>query len=345
MTQDQTQKGKVTVFGATGHTARFVVSELLRRGITPIAIARDPVEVTKEVYSGRGVVCHQATVDDAASLDRAVEGAQVLVNCAGPFADTADALAQAALRAGIHYVDICAEQLTAHKTLEKFDEPARKAGIVVLPSMAFYGGLADLMVTTALGGDLSVVDSIEIMIGLDNWHPTNGTRVTISRTVEPPMVVSGGRFTPLSPSSAPKNWNFEGSLGNQAMVEVPFSEIVLISRHVKTTELHNYINKLAVSDATNPATPSPKAADERGRSEQRFVIEVVITSDGKRRRAVVRGRDIYAVTAPLISEAVTRLLAGNFRKTGASAPGEIFDAKEILNALGSENATFEILTN
>jgi hypothetical protein len=59
----------------------------------------------------------------------------------------------------------------------------------------------------------------------------------------------------------------------------------------------------------------------------------------------VRGRDIYAVTAPLISEAVTRLLAGNFRKTGASAPGEIFDAKEILNALGSENATFEILTN
>src|SRR2546428_450817 len=251
MTQDQTQKGKVAVFGATGHTARFVVSELLRRGITPIAIARDPVEVTKEVYSGRGAVCHQATVDHAASLDRPVDGAQFSVNCAGPLAATADA----------------------------------------------------------------------------------------------PMVVSGGRFTPLSPSSAPKNWNFEGSLGNQAMVEVPFSEIVLISRHVKTTELHNYINKLAVSDATNPATPSPKAADERGRSEQRFVIEVVITSDGKRRRAVVRGRDIYAVTAPLISEAVTRLLAGNFRKTGASAPGEIFDAKEILNALGSENATFEILTN
>src|SRR3989442_12903991 len=101
MTQDQTQKGKVAVFGATGHTARFVVSELLRRGFTPIAIARDPVEVTKEVYSGWGVVCPQAPGGDAACLDRAVEGAQVPVKCAGAFVDTSDRRAQTGLRDGI----------------------------------------------------------------------------------------------------------------------------------------------------------------------------------------------------------------------------------------------------
>ena len=31
----------VAVFGAGGHTGRFVVAELQRRGIVPIAIARD----------------------------------------------------------------------------------------------------------------------------------------------------------------------------------------------------------------------------------------------------------------------------------------------------------------
>jgi short subunit dehydrogenase-like uncharacterized protein len=31
----------VAVFGATGHTGRFVIAELLRREMTPIVIARD----------------------------------------------------------------------------------------------------------------------------------------------------------------------------------------------------------------------------------------------------------------------------------------------------------------
>src|SRR5690606_17984251 len=31
----------VVVFGATGHTGRFVVAELVRRGMVPIAVARD----------------------------------------------------------------------------------------------------------------------------------------------------------------------------------------------------------------------------------------------------------------------------------------------------------------
>ena len=36
-----TNKPVVVVFGATGHTGRFVIAELLRREMTPIAIARD----------------------------------------------------------------------------------------------------------------------------------------------------------------------------------------------------------------------------------------------------------------------------------------------------------------
>ena len=43
--------------------------------------------------------------------------------------DTADAVAGAAMRAGIHYVDVCAEQETARTTLKKFEEPARQAGV------------------------------------------------------------------------------------------------------------------------------------------------------------------------------------------------------------------------
>jgi hypothetical protein len=122
------------------------------------------------------------------------------------------------------------------------------------------------------------------------------------------------------------------------MLEVPFSEIILISRHVKTT-----ISQLAVADVLDPATPTPKADDKMGRSRQRFVVDVVITRAGARRRAIVRGRDIYAVSAPLVCEAVQRLLEGKFRAAGAQAPGEIFDAEELLAALAPEHATFEVI--
>jgi hypothetical protein len=69
---------------------------------------------------------------------------------------------------------------------------------------------------------------------------------------------------------------------------------------------------------------------------------VVVTRGDERRRATVRGRDIYAISAPLVCEAVERLLVGKFNATGAHAPGEIFDAGDILAALGPDNSTFEV---
>jgi hypothetical protein len=86
----------------------------------------------------------------------------------------------------------------------------------------------------------------------------------------------------------------------------------------------------------NPDTPAPKAVDAMGRSEQNFVLEVVVTRGDERRRATARGRDSYAVSAPLVCEAIERLLKGDFRSVGAHAPGAIFDAKAVLSGLGDD---------
>src|SRR5262249_31937857 len=128
-------KPAVAVIGATGYTGRLVGADLLRRGITPNAIARNAGALEAAQFD-KNVIRRQATVDDAESLDRALQGAQAVINTAGPFIDTADPVASAAVRATIHYVDVAAEQVPTGKLFEKFDEPARKAGIVVLPAMA-----------------------------------------------------------------------------------------------------------------------------------------------------------------------------------------------------------------
>ena len=71
-------------------------------------------------------------------------------------------------------------------------------------------------------------------------------------------------------------------------------------------------------------TPEPVPADADGRSAQSFLVEAVVTRGNETRRAVAGGRDIYAVTAPLVVEALARMLQGDRVVTGVVAVGVIF---------------------
>lgn len=114
-------------------------------------------------------------MDDPAALDRALSGAAAVVNCAGPFTTTAAPVIEAALRAVIPYVDVAAEIEANADTFARFAERARAAGAVVVPAMAFYGGLGDLLTTAAMG-EWTAADEAHVAYGLSGWHPTAGTR-------------------------------------------------------------------------------------------------------------------------------------------------------------------------
>jgi uncharacterized protein YbjT (DUF2867 family) len=333
----------VAVFGASGHTGRFVIAELQRRGFAPLAVARDSGKLVALRFKDRGVLTARATIDDPASLDRAFAHAAAVINCAGPFLDTANAVAAAAIRSGIHYLDVTAEQPSAQATFEAFDSAARKAGTVVMPATAFYGGLSDLLATATVA-DWDFVDEMRIGIGLDSWHPTLGTRITGSRNTARRLMVVEGRLQPL-PQPAPElSWDFPEPLGRQDVIELSFSEIVLINRHLRVGHLHTYINHAPLRDLRDANTPPPVAADETGRSSQRFLVEVIARHGREARRAIARGRDIYAVSAPIVCEAAQRILGGEVRAVGAHSPGELFDANGFLQALTPNHLTFRVTT-
>jgi len=119
----------------------------------------------------------------------------------------------------------------------------------------------------------------------------------------------------------------------------------LINRHLRVGNLHTYINHAALRDLRDPNTPPPVAADETGRSSQRFLVEVIARSGDKVRRAIAHGRDIYAVSAPLVCEAAERILGGEVQAVGAYSPGELFDANGFLQALTPIHLTFRVTTD
>jgi short subunit dehydrogenase-like uncharacterized protein len=322
------------VYGGYGHTGRFVVAELLRRGLTPILSGRDPARLAAMAGQFPGLEARPAAVDDGHSLDTAVRGAGLVVNCAGPFTDTALAVAAAAVHAGAHYLDVTAEQAAVQRMYRAHQELRWRPGVAVIPAMAFYGGLADLLASTAMAG-WETADEITIAYGIDRWWPTEGTRNTGRRNTAARLMVSGGRLVP-APSPAPvRDWEFP-PLERQTVTRAPFAEIITIARHLAAPTIDSYLTTSALADIQNSATPAPTAADEAGRSAQRFVVDVVLRRGRQERRISAAGRDIYAVTAPLVAEAARRLFDGRAKVGGAAAPGEVFDAADFLDTLSPQ---------
>ncbi|MFF3451107.1 saccharopine dehydrogenase family protein [Streptomyces sp. NPDC002667] len=336
---------KVTVFGAYGHTGRFVVAELLERGFTPVLSGRDAEKLKELAASRPGLDVRPATVGDPASLDRALSGAAAVVNCAGPFATTAAPVIEAALRAGIPYLDVAAEIEANLDTFTHFAERAEAARTVVVPAMAFYGGFGDLLVTAAMD-EWTAADEAHIAYGLSGWHPTAGTRaagaVSRERRGGRRVRFAKGRLEYVQDAPPTLEWPFPEPLGPRSVIgEFSMADVVTVPSHLDIAEVCTYMTSEAAGELAAPDTPAPSAVDEHGRSGQTFVVDVVVRSGGAERRAVARGRDIYAVTAPLVVEALDRVLTGRAGTTGVASAGELFDAPDFLRAL-SPHVTFEL---
>jgi short subunit dehydrogenase-like uncharacterized protein len=247
----------------------------------------------------------------------------------GPFARTSAPLIEAALRAKIPYLDVAAEIEANADTFEQYADRAREAGVVIVPAMAFYGGLGDLLATAAMG-DWKAADEICIAYALSSWKPTLGTRATsqVSR------VFSNHRLEFRTDDAPILNWTFPVPFGPQAVIgEFTMADSVTIPRHLETPDIRTYMTLAPLKDLDDPDLSPPAATDESGRSAQTFLVEVVARSGGEERRAVARGRDIYAITAPIVVEAAQRLITRHAERAGVFAAGEIFDARDFLKSL------------
>ncbi|MGA8440811.1 MAG: saccharopine dehydrogenase NADP-binding domain-containing protein [Candidatus Sulfotelmatobacter sp.] len=341
-----TSKQSVTVFGAYGHTGRFVVSELRQRGWMPILSGRDPDKLRALGEVHPGLELRPACVDDPASLGRALAGATAVINCAGPFARTSAPVMEAALSAQIPYLDVAAEVEAIADTFDQYADRARLAGIVIVPAMAFYGGLGDLLATAAMG-DWTTAEEICLAYALSSWKPTLGTRATaqVSRQRRGGRrIVYSNQRMEFRPDKAPVvSWIFPPPIGTQEVVgEFTMADSVTIPRHLKVSEIRTYMTLAPLKDLDDPDLSPPPAADETGRSAQTFLVEVVARAGSEERRAVARGRDIYAFTAPLVVEATQRVASMRSKRAGVFAAGEIFDAGDFLKSLCPAHLSVEI---
>jgi hypothetical protein len=227
----------VLVYGAYGHTGRFIVAALLDQGFRPVLSGRDAARLQILAAAHPALVVRGASLDDPSALARAFEGVAAVVNAAGPFALTTSRLIDAALRARVPYLDVAAEADVVEAAIDRHGERATRAGVPIVPAAAFFGGLGDLLATAAMG-DWPAADEIVLAWALSSWRPTPGTRSTIAaadkRREGRRLVFRDGRLQLRSDAAPTSRWKFPAPVGPQPVIaEFTTADSVTMARHLK----------------------------------------------------------------------------------------------------------------
>lgn len=123
------------IYGAYGFTGKLVARRAVAAGERPVLCGRDEGR-TRALAEELGLEWRVASLTDAAQLDAALEGIDVVAHCAGPFAITAEPMVDACLRTGTHYADITGEIPVLEAVFARDDE-AQRAGVTLLCGAGF----------------------------------------------------------------------------------------------------------------------------------------------------------------------------------------------------------------
>lgn len=145
----------IAVLGATGITGRVALAHLQDRadaaGIAVRAGGRSPHRI-RDLCTSRGIVVPEivrADVDEPATLDELLAGADVVINLAGPYTRLAPPVLDACLRAGAHYADLTGEAQLVRRTDRDRHREAREAGIALVHTAGFEALPMDVLTDVA----------------------------------------------------------------------------------------------------------------------------------------------------------------------------------------------------
>ncbi len=217
-------KKRVLLYGATGFSGRLIAAYAQRRWASrqsPFELVlggRSP-EALASMGAALGLQVRAFGLDDSRRTEVALAepGVFVVINAAGPFAWTGMALAQAALRAGCHYVDINGEA-DVYKRMDDLGYFAEQRGLTLVAGAGHSATTSDLMLAHALdrlrGAGISEVGTARIVFSQVK-HLSRGSAQTAWRSVREQVVVM---------REGPRERKFGGGRALQAS-QVPTGQI------------------------------------------------------------------------------------------------------------------------
>ena len=131
------------LYGANGYTAVIIAKLAESYGLQPILAGRTEANI-KPLAESLNLPYEIIDLDDAVHLKKVLSTVQVVLHCAGPFADTAKQMIDACLETRVHYADINGD-ISVFEMLKNYDTAAKQKNIMIMPGVGF-----DVVPTDAL---------------------------------------------------------------------------------------------------------------------------------------------------------------------------------------------------
>jgi Family of unknown function (DUF5938)/Saccharopine dehydrogenase NADP binding domain len=354
----------VIVYGASGYTGRLVCEYLREYNLPFLAAGRSKDRIHEVLAKVPGIETVQYDVveveHEVGALTELFRGARVVSNTVGPFIRYGDAVVEAALAAGCHYLDTTGEQDWVMNAKQRWGQAYADRGLLLSP------GTAQMYTTGEIAANICLenpgLDTLDILV-LWKGFPTYASTQTIftiltadwfrleeNQYVKWPtdatfeVVVPGQHETaialPWGGTSHPvwfkddprvANCRAVGGVFDRAVMEGVVATTKLVEQQIKTLPAEQQGPALAEIAATVQAGMPPRENPRLNTS----LDSVHASGPLGRAHCVIHGNSNYKQTGLLQAYAAYSLLQRPPQRTGLASGCQAFGHRELLGVLRS----------
>jgi short subunit dehydrogenase-like uncharacterized protein len=317
----------IGLLGATGYTGKLTATEFALRDID-VRLGARSAERLKNVDGTEGSERVVVDTSDAAALASFMDGLDVVISTVGPFSVLGRPVVDAAVAAGVHYIDSTGEP----GFMTEVYDAHRSAKTAVVPACGFDylpGDCAAAVAAAALG---ETPERIVVGYSIKGMRPSRGTaRSSIEAVL-------------AEPNPRLRRTEIEG----QSAINLPWGENLMIPLWAPNTVVECAVTAPRVAAAVAPLAGSatgplmrlsaplirrlverlPEGPAEEVRASSRTRVVATASAGGHSRTVGVDVNDVYGFTALALVESALRV-----EGAGAMSPSQAFDAASILDAM------------
>lgn len=304
------------IYGATGYTGRMAAEHAKAQGLNVVIAGRN-AERLASLAAQLDVPYRVFTADAHAA--KSLDGISVLLNFAGPFAKTAEALMQACIQAGVDYLDITAE-INVYRLAERLGAQAAEAGVMLLPGVGW-----DVVPTDCLAMHVArrVQNPQSLRVALQvAGSMSRGSAMSVSEIIGAGLLARVDGQLVATPDAQPRHFDF--GEGPALCAPLSFGDLVTgwHSTGIANIAMFVHISGDAFPEGDLSLLPDGPSTEQREAHRARAVAEVT-GADGSVARSMIETVNGYSYTPLAAVEAARRVLAGE-RRAGFETPARVF---------------------
>ncbi|WP_378736572.1 saccharopine dehydrogenase NADP-binding domain-containing protein [Nocardia brasiliensis] len=337
----------IAIYGATGITGGYVLTELRRRGFTPILVGRnaDRIRAAAVAADLPDAAIRVADLGNHDALVAAFTGADVVISSLPAYVQHGPAVLAAAIDAGAHYTDMSGEQLFLKRVFDEFGPRAEAAGVSLVSGVTdsnLPGDLLGYLTTRRVTGPAEVVVS---HLSKSGGNGSKGSAKTVFASLDwfrnGGWNYANGEFH-TGATAKHNTMTFPGDTEPTSVAKFPQPPVLTIPRHSNVSYVEGVLATSILDTLSGFTEEIIDSLPDAPSADLRYDLVVdAFGADGRTVRGVVSGVHSYRDSALMAVEVAVRLMDGT-PKPGALAAAEAFDAADFLDALAPFDITWRI---